>query len=123
MLNPNPLRCSTYHEPGHGVVGISGGIELKLTALRPKDGSDPQCRWDGYACRRAAALDNAFDHVQNESKIHNVGGMPRRAWTKCGAQPSLTFSQEILSTTIVDGPPLGRAGHSSGESERSLARP
>jgi hypothetical protein len=47
MLNPNPLRCCAYHEAGHAVVWVIGGIKLKIATIRPADGSDPQCRWDG----------------------------------------------------------------------------
>jgi ATP-dependent Zn protease len=45
-LNPNPLRCSAYHEAGHAVVGVLGGLKLEIATIRPTDGSDPQCRWD-----------------------------------------------------------------------------
>ena len=46
MLNPNPLRCSAYHEAGHAVVGIARGLKLKIATVRPADASDPHCRWD-----------------------------------------------------------------------------
>ena len=49
MLNPNPLRCSAYHEAGHAVVGIVRGLKIKIATIRPADGLNPHCRWDqGY---------------------------------------------------------------------------
>jgi hypothetical protein len=47
MLNPNPKNCSAYHEAGHAVVGIIGGLKLKTVTIRVTDDFDPHCRWDG----------------------------------------------------------------------------
>ena len=46
MLNPNPKKCSAYHEAGHAVVGIIGGLKLKTVTVRVTDNFDPHCRWD-----------------------------------------------------------------------------
>ena len=46
MLNPNPKKCSAYHEAGHAVMGIIGGLRLKNVTIRVSDDCDPHCRWD-----------------------------------------------------------------------------
>jgi hypothetical protein len=49
MLNPNPKKCSAYHEAGHAVVGIVRGLRLTHVTISESGDLDPYCRWDqGY---------------------------------------------------------------------------
>jgi hypothetical protein len=46
MLNPNPKKCSAYHEAGHAVVGIANGLLLKHVTIGGAGDHDPHCLWD-----------------------------------------------------------------------------
>ena len=45
MLNSDAKKCSAYHEAGHAVVGVLGGLLLDYVTARETSAIDPHCKW------------------------------------------------------------------------------